>query len=76
MLQYQLWYGHGGYEEYLLLQQQVEQQREKSQQLTKHNQKLTGIVIDLKENTEAVEEYARLELGMIKRGEVFYQIIE
>ena len=31
---------------------------------------------DLKSGTEAIEERARSELGMIKPGEVFYQVVE
>jgi hypothetical protein len=33
-------------------------------------------VRDLKQGTAAIEERARSELGMIKRDEVFYQILE
>jgi cell division protein FtsB len=33
-------------------------------------------VQDLKQGLAAVEERARSEMGMIKQGEIFYQIIE
>jgi cell division protein FtsB len=37
---------------------------------------LAAEVADLKHGLEAVEEQARMELGMIKPDEVFYQIVE
>jgi len=37
---------------------------------------LDAEVRDLKQGTAAIEERARSELGMIKRDEVFYQIVE
>jgi cell division protein FtsB len=33
-------------------------------------------VEDLKRGLEAIEERARSEMGMVKEGEVFYQIVE
>ena len=40
------------------------------------NEALEADVIDLKEGLEAVEERARRDLGMIKEGETFFQVIE
>jgi cell division protein FtsB len=37
---------------------------------------LAAEVSDLKQGTEAIEERARYELGMIREGEVFFQITE
>ena len=41
----------------------------------RHDQ-LQAEVIDLKHGTDALEERARSQLGMIKEGEEFYQVIE
>ena len=40
------------------------------------NAALEAEVKDLKQGMQAVEERARSELGMIKKGETFYQIVE
>ena len=49
---------------------------EENQQLRERNQALEAEVQDLKQGLGAIEERAREELGMIKEGETFYQIIE
>jgi len=76
LLQYKLWVGDGSFAEVWDLYQQVETQREENQQLRERNQALDAEVQDLKQGLEAIEERAREELGMVKEGETFYQIIE
>ncbi|GMQ87595.1 MAG: hypothetical protein BMS9Abin08_0800 [Gammaproteobacteria bacterium] len=76
LLQYKLWVGDGSFAEVWDLYQQVETQREANQQLRERNQALEAEVQDLKQGLGAIEERAREELGMIKKGETFYQIIE
>ena len=75
-LQYRLWVGDGSLAEVWDMYQQVEIQREENQQLQERNQALEAEVQDLKKGLGAIEERAREELGMIKEGENFYQIIE
>jgi cell division protein FtsB len=76
LLQYKLWVGDGSFAEVWDLYQQVETQREENQQLRERNQALEAEVQDLKQGLGAIEERAREELGMVKEGETFYQIIE
>lgn len=73
ILQYHLWFGKASYQQ---LQQQVAQQLEKNQSLEERNALLIAEMTDLKEGFSAIEERARRELGMIKEGEVYYQIVE
>jgi len=75
-LQYKIWVGEGSFAEVWDLYQQVEKQREENQLLRERNQALEAEVKDLKQGLGAIEERAREELGMIKEGETFYQIIE
>ena len=58
------------------LQKALEAQRQDNQRLHSRNRALEAEVEDLKTGLEAVEERARLELGMIKQGETFYQLVE
>lgn len=73
---YRLWFGAGSYANAQQLQRQVEAQRAVNAQLSQRNQALAAEVADLKQGLEAIEERARLELGFIKRNEVFYQIVD
>lgn len=57
------------------LGQQVEAQKQTNQQAQARNAVLDAEVRDLKQGTEAIEEHARSELGMVKPNEVFFQII-
>ena len=76
LLQYPLWLGKGSWLKVWSLNQQVEAQQQANQQTQARNALLDAEVRDLKQGTEAVEERARSELGMIKRDEVFYQVLE
>lgn len=75
-LQYQLWVSDDGLPELQRLQQRMEQQKRENRTLTERNQVLAAEVRDLKSGLDALEERARSDLGMIKPGETFFQIIE
>ena len=76
ILQYRLWVGEGSLAELHLIKNDIESQKEELQQMRRRNQALQAEVDDLKKGLEAIEERARNDLGMIREGEVFYQIIE
>ena len=76
LLQYPLWIGKGSWLKVWDLNRQLEAQQQVNQQTQTRNVLLDAEVRDLKQGTEAIEERARSELGMIKRDEVFYQILE
>ncbi len=76
LLQYPLWLGKGGWLKVWDLHRQVESQEQVNQQTQARNAALDAEVRDLKQGTEAIEERARSELGMIKRDEVYYQILD
>jgi len=75
-LQYPLWLGDGGVLALWKLKQEVAVQKLENSGLKERNQALEAEVRDLKEGYEALEERARAELGMVRRGETLYQIIE
>jgi cell division protein FtsB len=75
LLQYPMWLGKGSWLKVWDLNRQVEQQQQVNQQTRARNALLDAEVRDLKQGTAAIEERARSELGMIKRDEVFYQIL-
>ena len=72
--QYPLWLGKGSWIKVWELDQQVEEQKKVNQQTKMRNAVLDAEVRDLKQGTEAIEERARNELGMVKPGEVFFQV--
>ena len=75
-LQYPLWAGKGGWMRVRELERAVEQQHEVNARLKARNDSLDAEVRDLKEGYDAIEERARLDLGMIKRDETFYQLVK
>jgi cell division protein FtsB len=75
-LQVKLWSGHGGVHEVESLRAAVKKQGEDNDKLTQRNQALGADVSDLKHGEQAVEARARAELGLIKQGETFYQVVE
>ncbi len=75
-LQLRLWTGQGGMPDVWRLHERAGAQREENTGLRRRNEDLAADVQDLKSGQEAIEERARSELGMIKPGEVFYQVVE
>ena len=75
-LQYPLWIGKGSWMRVRELDGQLAQQRETNARLKARNDALDADVRDLKQGLDAVEERARLELGMIKKDETYYQAVE
>jgi cell division protein FtsB len=76
LLQYPLWLGKGSWLKVSELETQVAEQRESNARLKARNDAMDAEVRDLKQGSEALEERARLELGMIKKDEVFYQVVK
>src|ERR1700712_2017811 len=75
MIQYPLWWGHGGWLRVHELQQQLVDQTKKNADLKLRNERVQGEVADLQNGTAAVEERARYEMGMMKDSEVFVQFV-
>ena len=76
LLQYQLWFGVGSVPAAMRLRSQAEGQAAENAGLAKRNAALQAEVADLKQGQAAIEERARSELGMVKKGESFYQIVQ
>ncbi|MES1981969.1 MAG: cell division protein FtsB [Pseudomonadota bacterium] len=76
LLQYPLWLGKGSWLRVWEVDRQVDAQKQINQLSQTRNAVLDAEVRDLKQGTEAIEERARNELGMVKRNEVFFQILE
>jgi cell division protein FtsB len=74
LIQYPLWLGTGGWLRVWQIDRQLAAQRATNAQLEARNAALIAEVLDLKHGYAAIEERARYELGMIKQGEIFYQI--
>jgi cell division protein FtsB len=74
-LQYKLWFGDGSLSEVVQLTHELEIQKQKLNELEERNKILEAQVLDLQNGLDAFEEKARNDLGMIKQGETFIQLI-
>jgi len=70
-----LWFGKNSVPDYLVMEQEVAEQSQQNANLTQRNSLLKADIRDLKIGLDAVEERARNELGLIKKGETFYRIL-
>lgn len=75
-LQYRLWVGEGSVAHQVELGKKIDQQQQENDILEERNRLMAIEVEALKNGTEAIEERAREELGMIKDGETFFMIVE
>jgi cell division protein FtsB len=74
LIQYPLWMGKGGWNHVWELESELAEQDRANAQRRLRNAALAAEVADLKGGTAAVEELARMQLGMIKPGELFVNI--
>jgi cell division protein FtsB len=76
LIQVPLWLGKGGWLRVAEVDRQLAAQQVRNGELEARNTALDAEVRDLKQGLGAIEERARYELGMIKPGEVFFQVVE
>ncbi|MGE5639108.1 MAG: cell division protein FtsB [Clostridia bacterium] len=76
LIQYPLWLGKGGWLRAWHIEQDVGREKQKNAGLEVRNAGLAAEVRDLKQGTDAIEERARYELGMVRKDEVFFQVEE
>jgi cell division protein FtsB len=76
VLQYRLWFADDGILKVLRLKHTISELQAKNDSIAKHNADLTEEINTLKQGGAAIENKARGDLGMVKKGEVFYQIVK
>lgn len=74
-LQFRLWFGKNSVQDYQEMTLQTEQMAQQNARLVQRNRLLRADIDDLKAGMESMEERARYELGLIKRGETFFRIV-
>lgn len=74
LIQYPLWLGKGGWLKVWEYGAQLEEREETTRQMAVRNAGLDAEIRDLKQGSDAIEERARYDLGMIKKDEIFVQL--
>jgi cell division protein FtsB len=74
-LQYPLWLGKGSWTRVWELDRQLAEHKAGTARLKARNGAIDAEVRDLKQGFDALEERARSELGMIRKDEVFFQVV-
>ena len=75
-LQARLWTGQGSFAHVSGLEEKVSLRTAENESSRGRNDILKAEIIDLKQGLEAVEDIARSELGLIKKGETFFLLVE
>lgn len=75
-LQYRLWIAEGSLAEKHRLEAHVVEQTRINTELQVRNAVLEREVMELQSGNKGVEQRAREQLGLVKEGETFYQIVE
>ena len=76
LLQYALWAGKNSVLDLVRLRATLEDLTIQNQSLRDRNDRLHADVVDIKSRLSAIEAQARSELGFLKPGETYYQVIE
>ena len=76
VMQYRLWLGEGSLAEQHRLELQVEEQTLINTELTARNAVLEREVLELQNGNKGMEQRAREQLGLIREGETYYQVVD
>jgi cell division protein FtsB len=76
LLQVRLWVGEGSFAQVWALEQSIAEQREENEELSVRNERLYAEVRNLRNEQGAVEERARMNLGLIRDDETFFLVVE
>ena len=74
LLQYQLWWGTGGWYDLKKVEQRVADQEAFNAPLRDRNARLSAEITDLKTGLDAIEERARSDIGMVRSDEQFFWV--
>jgi cell division protein FtsB len=75
-LQYHLWFGEGSWPRAQAVRAKFELQMSENEKLQQSNATMEAEVLDLKTGLDAIEERARVDLGLVRQGDVYFQIIQ
>lgn len=75
-VQYKLWFDKGSVPRAHALEQELSELKSRNEDAKQKNAVLDADVRDLEKAGEAIEERARNELGMVKKGETLIQVKE
>lgn len=76
LLSFRFWCSNDSVLQVVKLKKAIALQQNENLELRKRNDLIVEKINTLKRSPSAIEEHARYELGMVKRGEKFYQIVE
>ncbi|MDR1012475.1 MAG: septum formation initiator family protein [Coxiellaceae bacterium] len=75
ILQYRLWFADDGLIRIWNLNKMINVQQIENENIIKRNVALIREIKSLKAGGDAIENCARNDLGMVKKGEIFYQVV-
>jgi cell division protein FtsB len=75
-LQCRLWIGEGSLAHLTRLHHDIQKQESENARLQERNRLLIAEVTGLKNEDDAMEERARNDLGMIRKGETFFMVMQ
>lgn len=76
LLEYRFWLSNDSVIQVMKLKKTLRAQHNENLALQQRNELISSRINNLKKSPAAIEEQARYELGMIKRGEKYYQVVE
>ncbi|HSX20718.1 MAG TPA: septum formation initiator family protein [Gammaproteobacteria bacterium] len=76
LLEYRFLFSSDSIVQVMRLKKSVATQVSENSALQQRNELIAAKISYLKKSAVAIEEHARYELGMIKRGEKYYQVVE